>query len=76
MSYKEIEFIANMGMNVFTCEMCGKVSRFKYLKRPNEAVAALLTDRKFMDICRKCAKRENGSKNKRGWERIHEKETN
>ncbi len=76
MSDKEIEFIGNVGVNVFRCEMCSNISKFKYLKRPNEAVAALLTDRKFMDICRKCAKRENGSKNKRGWERIHEKEAN
>ena len=69
---RHIKFIGAVGVNVFPCKMCGKTAKFKYMKYPHPAVARLLTDSKPMEICRKCAKRETGSKNKKKWDAIHE----
>ena len=69
-----IEYIGAVGINLFRCTMCSKMSKFKYLKFPDPAIVALLLkeDQKGIEICRKCAKRELGSKNKRKWEELHE----
>ena len=58
---------------VFSCQMCGKVSKFKYLKYPHPAIQHLFEkeERIPISICKACAKREIGSKNKKGWERLH-----
>ena len=57
---------------IFYCEMCGKIGKFMYIKYPHPAIQHLLEEIKPMKICRPCAKRENGNKNKEGWEKIHE----
>jgi|TARA_Y100000310_G_C20525870_1_gene736002 hypothetical protein len=69
---RHIKFIGAVGVNIFPCKMCGKNAKFKYMKYPHPAVAELLTDREPLEICRKCAKREIGSKNKKAWDKIHE----
>ena len=57
----------------FSCEMCGKTSKFEYLKYPHPAIQHLFKEEEKtpMKICKACAKREIGSKNKKGWEKLH-----
>ena len=52
---------------------CVKEDKQKYLIRPNLAVIHLVDDRRWRQICKNCAKREIGSKNKKGWDKLHEK---
>lgn len=61
----------------FPCGMCGKTSKFKYLKYPHPAIQHLLRgeDKIPIKICKACAKRETGSKNKEGWDKLHEEKT-
>jgi len=58
----------------FPCQMCGETSKFKYLKYPHPSVQHLYNgeDKLPLNICKKCAKREIGSKNKKGWDKLHE----
>ena len=56
----------------FRCEMCDNISKFKYLKYPHPAIQHLLEEVEPIKICKACAKREIGNKNKEGWEKIHE----
>ena len=58
---------------MFPCEVCDKISKFKYLQYRHPAIQHLFTEEEKipMKICRACAKREIGSKNKKGWERLH-----
>ena len=60
----------------FPCQMCGKISKFKYLKYIHPAIRHLFLgeEKPPLKICRKCAKREIGSKNKKGWEKLHNEE--
>ena len=60
----------------FPCQMCGKTSKFKYLKYPHPAIQHLYRGEEKIPIkiCKACAKREIGSKNKKGWEQLHEKQ--
>jgi hypothetical protein len=67
-----VEFIGAVGVDIFPCGMCGKMAKFKYMKYPHPAVARFLVDRAPLEICRKCAKREVGNKNKTAWKEIHE----
>jgi hypothetical protein len=71
-----IEYIGAVGINLFRCFICDKLSKFKYLKFPHPAIIKLMPeDRQVgMEICRKCAKREIGSKSKYKWDKLHEKE--
>ena len=57
----------------FPCQMCGKISKFKYLKYIHPAVQYLFKEEEKppLKICKACAKREIGSKNKKGWEELH-----
>ena len=57
----------------FACQMCGKISKFKYLKYIHPAVQYLFKEEEKLPlkICKKCAKREFGSKNKKEWEKLH-----
>lgn len=48
--------------------MCSKRSNECYIAKPH---LPDLVDWESMDICKACAKREIGSKNKKQWERIH-----
>ena len=47
------------------------MSKQEYLRRPNGAIAHLMDDNRWVKICRNCAKKEIGSKNKKGWEKLH-----
>lgn len=69
---RHINFVGAVGVNIFPCEMCGTMAKFKYMKYPHPAVVNFLIDKEPMEICRKCAKRELGSKNKKEWDAIHE----
>ena len=61
---------------IFSCQMCGKISKFKYLKYIHPAIQHLFKEEEKLPlkICKICAKREIGSKNKRGWKKIHGEE--
>ena len=69
-----LEFIGAVGINLFRCKMCDKMSKFKYLKFPHPSIIKLIPeeDQKGMEICRKCARREIGSKRKNKWDKLHE----
>ena len=58
-------------MGQFKCTFCAKMSRQEYLRRPNRAIAHLMDDNRWISICKNCAKKEVGSKNKKGWEKLH-----
>lgn len=68
-----IEYLGAVGINLFRCKMCDKLSKFKYLKFPHPAIINIMPEesKEGIVICRKCAKRELGSKNKIGWEKLH-----
>tara|TARA_Y100000310_G_scaffold70470_1_gene66134 strand:+ start:363 stop:578 length:216 start_codon:yes stop_codon:yes gene_type:complete len=55
--------------DIFNCQTCGQLSKEKYLAEPS---ISSLVDWSEMSLCPKCARREVGSKNKKGWDRIHE----
>jgi hypothetical protein len=65
-----IELIKN-SYHIFVCEMCGYQSQKKYKRYPHPAVINLLIDKNPQCICKKCAKRELGSKNQLEWKRIN-----
>ena len=69
-----IEYIGAVGINLFRCNMCNKLSKFKYLRFPHPAIIKIMPEENqgSIEICRKCAKRELGSKNKIKWEKLHE----
>ena len=54
------------------CKMCGKMS-FKGNAYEWTSPAYHLTKTIMEPICAKCARRELGTKNKKGWDKIHEK---
>jgi hypothetical protein len=66
-----LKYEGTFKMQPFNCTTCGQRSTQKYLLKPHPAVAKLLETRDWREICKKCAKREVGSKNKKGWERLH-----
>jgi len=49
--------------------MCGQMSKEQYIAKPS---IPSLVDWSEMAICKNCARREVGSKNKKEWNRIHE----
>ena len=54
--------------NIFQCEICGHRGRDKYIATPETS----LVDWKELAACKKCARREIGSKNIKLWNKIHE----
>jgi len=58
-------------MDPFKCTFCGKLSKHKYLRRPNRAIAHLMNDNRWVSICKNCARKEVGSKNIKGWRKLH-----
>ena len=54
--------------------MCGtiKIKQSMYEKYPNAAVIKLLTDQSSKIICKKCARREIGSKHKKELNELEE----
>jgi ribosome-binding protein aMBF1 (putative translation factor) len=65
--------IAYLGKDYFSCQMCGERGREKYKGVPT---IPALVNWKEMTICKKCARREIGSKNKKGWDKLHDVGTN
>tara|TARA_R100000458_G_C8213069_1_gene199886 strand:+ start:668 stop:832 length:165 start_codon:yes stop_codon:yes gene_type:complete len=53
--------------------MCGTRGQEKYQAVPT---ISSLANWKEMLVCKKCARREVGSKNKKGWDRLHDVGTN
>ena len=58
-------------MNPFKCTFCDKLSKHEYLRRPNRAIAHLMDDNRWVKICKNCARKEIGSKNTKGWKKLH-----
>ena len=66
-----LKYIGPVSMNPFKCTTCDKMSKQKYLIKPHPAMAYLSDDKRWREICKKCARREIGSKNKKGWDKLH-----
>ena len=58
--------------DIFECQICSKVGREQYVATPSLPGTVGWDELK---ICKKCARREIGSKNKKGWDKIHEEAT-
>ena len=58
-----------LGKEAFSCDMCSQIGREKYKAVPT---IPSLVNWKEMSICKKCARREVGSKNKKGWDKVHD----
>tara|TARA_Y100000310_G_scaffold330845_1_gene403235 strand:- start:527 stop:739 length:213 start_codon:yes stop_codon:yes gene_type:complete len=54
--------------DIFNCQMCGQISKEEYVARPS---IPGLVNWSEMAVCKNCARREVGSKNKKEWNRIH-----
>ena len=66
----QIKYSGKTGVNdIFKCQMCGGLSKDKYVATPS---IPDLVDWKELKICKKCARREVGGKNGKLWNRIHE----
>ena len=61
--------VSYKGKERVKCEMCHQMSSDKYLATPD---IPGLVDWDIINLCKKCAKRETGSKNKKRWEQMHE----
>ena len=60
--------ISYIGEGYDTCDMCDKRSKQKYLAVPH---LPNLVDWSELILCKKCARRESGSKNKKKWDALH-----
>ena len=60
--------ISYIGKGYDKCDMCHSTTKEKYLA---EQHLPSISNWSELIICKKCAKRENGSKNKKRWEAIH-----
>ena len=70
----QIRYLGKVRVNdIFECQMCGQKGREKYIATPE---AATLVDWNKLNLCKKCAKREVGSRNIKKWEEIHEERAN
>ena len=68
-----ISYLGKVSVNdIFDCQMCDQKSKDKYLATP-EAVTLVDWDKMF--LCKKCARREIGSRSSNKWKDIHEKRT-
>ena len=66
----KISYLGKVRVNdIFECQMCGQKSRDKYVATPE---AITLVDWSRLFICKKCARRETGSRNAKKWNKIHE----
>ena len=65
----QIKYIGKVNVDdIFNCQICYQISKEEYLATPS---IPDLVDWKELKICKKCARREIGGKNKRRWDRIH-----
>ena len=65
--------VSYVGKDGFICEMCNQLGRDRYVGAPD---IPSIVDWKSIALCKKCAKREVGSKNKKVWDRMHDLGTN
>ncbi len=69
-----IEYLGKTGVDgMFNCEVCSSLSKEKYLATPE---IVTLADWEELLVCKKCARREIGTKNIKRWNKIHEKKSN
>ena len=65
-----IKYLGKTGVgDIFNCQTCGQISKEQYVAKPS---IPSLVDWSEMALCKNCARREVGSKNKKEWNRIHE----
>ena len=65
-----IKYLGKAGVNnIFNCQICGQISKEEYIAKPS---IPSLVDWSELAVCKNCARREVGSKNKKKWSRIHE----
>ena len=55
--------------DMFNCQTCGQMSKEKYVATPS---ISSLVDWSEIKVCKNCARREVGARNKKEWSRIHE----
>ena len=60
--------ISYIGTGYEKCDMCHSQTKEKYLALPH---LPSLVDWSEMILCKKCARRESGSKNKKKWDLIN-----
>ena len=66
----QIKYSGKVRVNdIFKCQMCGQKGRDKYIAKPE---VGTLVDWKTLLLCKKCARRETGSKNVKKWDKVHE----
>ena len=61
--------VSYLGKNVFKCQMCGSYGKEQYTAKPH---LPKLVDWDTLLLCKKCARREHGSKNIKEWNRLHD----
>ena len=66
-----IKYSGKTGVNdIFKCQICGALSKEEYIATPS---IPALVDWEKLKICKKCARREVGGKNRKEWDRVHER---
>ncbi len=68
----EIEYIPKNNARS-RCQVCTTLGLNNYIARPS---VKGLVDWKQLVLCKNCARKEYGSKNKIKWEKMHEKKDN
>ena len=61
--------ISYIGKGHDKCDMCHNPIKDKYLALPH---LPKLVDWSEIILCKKCARRESGTKNKKKWDKLHE----
>tara|TARA_R110000824_G_scaffold3232_1_gene14970 strand:+ start:362 stop:592 length:231 start_codon:yes stop_codon:yes gene_type:complete len=62
-----------LSKEVVTCQMCGEHGKEQYIATPE---IPRLVDWESILLCKKCARREFGSKKAKAWKAMHELGTN
>ena len=70
---KGIMKVSYLGKQIFTCQMCKGHGKEQYMATPD---VPKLVGWKSMLLCKKCARREFGSKKTKAWKVMHELGTN
>ena len=69
----KIKYLKKLSVHdIFECQMCSQKGREQYIATPSLPSFA---DWDKLNICKKCAKREMGSRNTKEWKRMHEERT-
>ena len=65
-----IKYLGRVNVDgMFNCKTCGQMSKEEYIATPS---IPSLVDWSEIKVCKSCARREVGSKNKKEWSKIHE----